>query len=425
MDKRLEHVFEKNKGEYLEHLKKLISIDTQVIGHGIDGGREKEGQEYIEKLFKELGADEIIEEPLDDDIIKKGVDEYFEGNLGHNYKDRYNLIGKFKGDSKGKSILFNGHIDTMPPGELNKWDTDPFMPTIKNGRLYGLGAADMKSGLMASIMAVKLLKDSGCELPGDITITSVVDEEGGGNGSLAVVLGGYKADAAVVCEPSNRNLIIAHMGFVFFQVDVKGIALHSGSKWKGVNAIEKAIKLIEALQEMEHRWLMLYKHPLLPPPTLNIGVIEGGTAGSTVPDSCTFKLCLHYLPKLMNYETVVKEVIDTIMLRAKGDEWLKDNLPNISIYQAGGAFEVDRNLPFVASAKDMMDKVLGSVEYLGGTAGNDARLFSNIGDMPTVVMGPGYLEQCHSPNEYVDIEDYFNFIKIYANLILKWSKNNG
>lgn len=422
MDRKLMKIFENHKEEYLQHLQNLVSIDTEVVGHGILGGKEKEGQKYIEKLFRKIGADEILIDPMKEEIIEKSKKEYGEGNLGHNYEDRYNVIGKFKGDPKGRTILFNGHVDTMPPGDLNKWHHNPFKPYINDGKLYGRGTADMKSGLMASIMAVKLLKDAGYELPGDVTVISVVDEEGGGNGSIQAVLNGHTADAAVICEPSEGNIIVAHMGFVFFEIKVKGIALHSGYKWKGVNAIEKAFKLIEALHEMEHNWLMKYKHPLLPPPTLNVGVIEGGTAGSTVPDSCTFKLCLHYLPKIMNHEQVVKEVIDTINTRAKGDLWLKDNIPEINVYQAGGAFETDIDHDFVKIAQKSLKDIIGDVKLLGGAAGTDARLYSNILKIPTVIIGPGYSDQCHSPNEYVLVEDYFNFIKSYANLILNWCK---
>lgn len=420
MDKKLLDTFEKHKEEYLQHLKNLVAIDTQDIGHGVLGGREKEGQEYIHKLFRDLKADEIAVEPMKEEIIQRAKKEYNEGNLGHNYENRYNVVAKFKGKSNGRTILFNGHVDTMPPGDLSKWDEDPFKPYVKDGKLFGLGTADMKSGLMASIMAVKLLKDAGYELPGDVSIVSVVDEEGGGNGSIQAVVNGHTADAAVICEPSEGNIIVAHMGFVFFQVKVKGVALHSGYKWKGVNAIEKAMKLIEALNELEHNYLMKYKHTLLPPPTLNVGVIEGGTAGSTVPDSCTFKLCLHYLPKVMSYDQVVRDVTEAIETRAKGDPWLRNNMPEISIYQAGGAFETDLDNDFVKVTKNSLEEVVGDVKLLGGAAGNDARLYSNILKIPTVIMGPGYSSQCHSPNEYVYVEDYYNYIKAYANLILKW-----
>lgn len=122
--------------------------------------------------------------------------------------------------------------------------------------MYGRGCTDMKGGLMASVMAVKLLQDAGYELPGDVTITSVCDEEGGGNGSIQAVMRGLKADGVVNCEPTDDTLILAHMGWVFFKVDFEGKACHSGAKAEGVSAIEKAIKVIQGLNEMEHRWLL-------------------------------------------------------------------------------------------------------------------------------------------------------------------------
>ncbi|WZL74183.1 ArgE/DapE family deacylase [Clostridiaceae bacterium 35-E11] len=420
MDKILAQMLDQNKEKYINYLKKLVALDTQVIGHGIDGGREKNGQVFLEKVLLEMGA-EVKREPLSEEIIQKGIKLFNEGNPGHDYTDRYNLVADFKGDKNGKSILFNGHVDTMPPGDISLWDTDPWEPVVKDGKLFGLGVCDMKAGLMASIMAVKLLQDAGIPLPGDVKITSVIDEEGGGNGSLAAMLNGHRADAAVICEPTGQHLTIGHMGFIFFQVDVTGIAIHSGTKWKGVNAIEKAIILIDALQELEHQWLMLYKHPFLPSPTLNIGVIEGGSAGSTVPDQCTFKLCLHYLPNVMSHESVVKEVTETLLTRAQGDVWLREHPPKISIYQAGGAFEINEQDAFVQIAKHTMNHVLGRPPVVNGSnAGNDARLLKNIGNMPALVMGPGNVEQCHVINEYISIEDYLQFILIYAELIQNW-----
>jgi acetylornithine deacetylase len=423
LKQRLTETLNKNQEKYINNLEGLIACDTQVIGHGIEGGKEKNGQVYLEKILSEMGAD-IKKEYLSEEIIQKGIQEFQEGNPGHNYRERYNLIACFNGSRKGRSILFDGHVDTMPTGELSFWETDPFLPTRKDGKLFGLGSTDMKAGLMAAIMAVKLLKDAGIPLPGDVKILSVVDEEGGGNGSIAGMLNGHKADGAVVCEPSENSIIIGHMGFIFFKIDVRGIALHSGNKWKGINAIEKAILLIQALQELEHQWLMTLKHPFLPSPTLNIGVIEGGTAGSTVPDFCFFKLCLHYLPNIMNYQSVVKEVTDTLLTRAQGDSWLKNNPPRISIYQAGGAFEIDEGNPFVQTVRETMASVTAKEPVItGATSGNDARVLLSIGGMPTVVLGPGFSAQCHSPNEFILIEDYLNYILIYANLILNWCAN--
>jgi acetylornithine deacetylase len=417
---RLRWVLEERREEYVDRLKELIACDTRLIGHGIEGGREKNGQLYLETLLKNLGA-EVVRQPMTEEIVQKGIALHGEGNPGHDYTDRYNLIATFRGTGQGRSILFDSHVDTLPYGDLRLWETGPFEPVVRDGKLYGLGASDMKSGLMASIMGVKLLKDAGLELPGDVHIWSVVDEHGGGNGTLAAVLAGHTADAAVICEPSDEQINIAHMGFIFFKVAVSGRALHSGMKWLGVNAIEKAMLLIEALRELEHEWLMRHKHPDLPAPTLNVGVISGGTAGSVVPDYCEFKLCVHYLPGAMTRESVTEEVRSAIMLRARGDGWLREHPPEISIYQAGGGFEMSREHPLVGTAARAMRVVFGDgVPITGSFAGCDARLLKNVGGIPTVMMGPGHNAQCAKPNEYVSIDNYLNFILAYALTILDW-----
>lgn len=420
MIERLKSVLEKNKEKYISRLSDLVAIDTHDIGHGIDGGLEQEGQDYLIDMFKDMGACVEIDQ-VREEVIEKAIKEFKEGNPGHNYEDRYNVYASFKG-GEGKSIMFNGHIDTMPSGDLSLWKTPPHKPTIKNGKLFGLGAADMKGGLMASIMAVELLKDAEIDLPGDVIITSVIDEEGGGNGSIAAAMNGQKADAVVVCEPTDYQLIAAHMGFVFFKVEVEGIAVHSGSKWLGVNAIEKAVKLMDAINELEHKWLMEYKHNLLPSPTSNFGVIEGGTAGSTVPSFCSFSTCVHYLPNQMNHDSVVKEYTEAINRACEGDEWLKDHKAKISIYQAGGPFEMELDHLFVDSFKNSFKVAMErEIDLVGSPAGCDSRIWKNIAGCPTLQYGPGRQSECHAVNEYIEIEQYLDAILIYARLIMDWS----
>lgn len=423
MNELLKTTLEKNREKYLKHLAELTAIDTHTIGHGIDGGLEEKGQEYMTGLFSAMGADSVVREDLSEEVILSSIQRYNEGNPGHNYDGRYNVYATFKG-GRGRSIMFNGHMDTMP-AEADKWSLDPFKPVVRDGKLYGLGTADMKSGLMAAVMAVQLIKDAGIELPGDVIISSVADEEGGGNGSIIAANGGLKADAVIVCEPTNYELIAAHMGFVFFKVKTKGIAVHSGSKWTGVNAIEKSMKLIRAIDELEHEWLLKYKHPLLPPPNSNVGVIKGGTAGSTVPDECTFNTCVHYHPKTMSYESVTKEYSEAMLLRSKGDKWLSENPPEISIYQVGGSFEMDLDHDFVASFKESFKAAVGrEVPIVGSPSGCDSRTWRNIAGCPTLQYGPGRLEECHAVDEYVGLDQYYDAILIYANLILNWCKGD-
>jgi len=397
-----------------------ILREVRVIGFGIDGGNEKNGQDYLLSLFSEMRADEVVVDKMDEEVIQSSIERYNEGNPGHNYENRYNVYASFKGNG-GRSILFNGHVDTMPYGDSSKWKFPPLEPVIDDGRLYGLGACDMKGGLMASILAVKLLQDAGIELPGDVFITSVVDEEGGGNGSIQAAVNGRKADAVVVCEPTDNELIIAHMGFVFYRVGVEGKSNHSGSKQLGVSAIEKAMKLIKALLDLENRWASRYSHGLLPPPSLNVGLINGGTAASTVAGSCTFDVCIHYLPEIMTEEMVEQMFRESLDSAAADDSWLEAHPPTMEKFQAGGAYEMDENHSLVNVFCGVYEKVRAVPAPISGSpAGCDSRIWKNIAGCPTVQYGPGRLEQCHAVNEYLSIDTYLETILIYANLILKW-----
>lgn len=422
MRERLKSAFEQNKVYFTEKLSELVRVDTSNIGHGIDGGLEAEGQEYLISLLESMGAGSIERDQMKEDIIERSLSMHQEGNLGHDYIDRYNVYATFKGGS-GNSILFNGHMDTMPANR-ELWTNDPHDPKVEDGKMYGLGVCDMKSGLLASVMAVKLLQEAGIDLPGDVVITSVVDEEGGGNGSIQAVMNGVRADAVVVCEPTDYELIAAHMGFVFFEVEVDGVAVHSGTKTDGVNAIEKAMKLARAIEELEHGWLLQYKHPLLPPPNSNLGVIEGGTAGSTVPEKCIMKYCVHYLPTQMSHDQVVKEFTSALLQCAAGDSWLEQHPPKVSVYQAGNPFEMDPDHAFVDSFREAFVAVKKKpVEIVGSPSGCDSRLWRNIAKLPTLQYGPGKLAQCHAIDEYVELEQYYDAIMIYAELILHWGTN--
>lgn len=419
--KQLEEVLKQNKEQYIEKLKELIAIDTHDIGHGIGGGLEKAGQDYMIRLLESMGADEITVDNMDENIIKECLEKYQEGNPGHNQTDRYNVYATFKGKAGGKSLLFNSHIDVMPADEEDGWTHPPYEPVIADGKLYGRGTADMKGGLMASVMAVKLLQDAGCELPGDVIITSVCDEEGGGNGSMQAVMRGLKADGVVNCEGTGDELILAHMGWVFFRVEFEGKACHSGGKKNGVSAIDKAFKVIQALNEKEHEWLLEYKHPLLPAPNLNIGVIHGGSAGSTVPGDCMFETCVHFIPNQMSQNQVVKEFTEAVNRISKSDEWLEQHPPKITVYQAGNGFEMEREHEFVNVFSHVYRECSGKeVKAAGSPAGCDSRLWRNIACCPTIQFGPGNLAQCHGVDEWVSVEAYLQSIIIYAKLILRW-----
>lgn len=420
MDK-LRATLDSRRDEYLRPLTDLIRLDTHCVGHGILGGFEKAGQDYMAALLRDMGA-EVRVVPLREEDVEAAIARYHDGNPGHDYTDRCNVYGRFPGNG-GRSLMFNGHMDTMP-AEAALWSQDPLTPVVRDGRLYGLGVCDMKSGLAAAAMAVRLVRDAGLALPGDVIICSVADEEGGGNGSIAAAMQGERADGVVVCEGTNYELVAAHMGFVFFRVEVEGLAVHSGIKWKGVSAIHKAMRLMSALDELEHMWLMRYKHPLLPAPNLNVGTIHGGSAGSTTAAACAFEVCVHYLPGQMSYEQVVAEFTETINLACRGNRWLDAHRPNLTVYQSGNGFEMDLTHAFTrAFQRAWQDVHLRPVPVVGSPAGCDSRTWRNIAGCPTLQYGPGELSQCHAIDEHIDLDMYYDAILTYAALILEWGNS--
>lgn len=416
----LKKTLEQNRDKYIERLAELVAIDTHDLNHGIDGGLEKQGQDYMIELFRRMGAEVRVDQIKEEDIVHC-LELYQEGNPGHNQTDRYNVYAEFQGIKPGKSLMFNGHIDVMPADDAQEWTSPPFEPQLRDGRMYGRGTADMKGGLMAAVMAVQLLQDAGIPFGGSVKITSVCDEEGGGNGSMQAIMSGERADGVVECEGTSDELILAHMGFVFFRVSLEGKACHSGCKRNGVSAIDKALKLINVLNEKEHEWLLSYKHPLLPAPNLNVGVIHGGSAGSTVAGECIFETCVHYLPGLMSHQQVVDEFNEVIERVTRSDSWLEQHPPKVTIYQAGGGFEMEESSPFVDSFKRAYRTVRGrQVRVVGSPAGCDSRLWRNIAKCPTIQFGPGNLAQCHGVDEWLDLDAYLQSILIYAELILDY-----
>jgi len=198
-------------------------------------GNELCAQELIESTLSSVGADIDRFEP--DNDAMRGHPEY---NPGHSYEGRPNIVGVIKGAGGGRSLMINAHADVVPAG-AEGWLCPPYEPRIIDGRLYGRGACGMKAGGAAALMALETLHECGIKLAGDVIFESVVDEEGGGNGTLACCLKGYKADAAVIPEPTGLSIMPAHMGWLFYRITFSGKPIHCAFKWKGVNAVDKCL----------------------------------------------------------------------------------------------------------------------------------------------------------------------------------------
>lgn len=414
-----------NHEKYLDFLRDLVSFDTSVILHGEDGQEEK-AQRHLAQYLRTLGCEVDIFEP-DNERMK----QYPGYNEGHSYKGRPNVVGIYRGTGGGRSLILNGHMDTMPAGNLDSWNTNPWEMTKVDDRLYGLGTDDMKGGLSAMILALELVLSQGFVPKGDIIIESVVDEEGGGNGTLACVEQGYKADGAIIAEGSNLEVFAANRGAWLVEARNEGVPIHASLRGFGVNAIDKMVKVIGCIRELETKWMTTKRHPLLAPPTFNIGCIEGGTAASTVAQSCVLKFDVEYFPSeidpfgvcyLVDKDQVAKEVEDYILLMCQGDEWLKDHPVTFKWYQDCSPFETDTNHPLVQTLANVSGEVTGKRVISGMTAGCDARHLNNILKIPTVVYGPGSCHYAHRVNEFLPEDQFYKSIEVFAKMIMEWTK---
>ena len=198
------------------------------------------------------------------------------------------VAGTWRGTRPGPRILLVGHVDVVPAGDLRTWSSPPFEPIVRDGQIYGRGSCDMKGGVVSALEAVRAIVESGIELGGEVVMVTVPSEEDGGGGALAAIRAGFTGDMAVIPEPTRLEVVIAHAGAITFTLDVPGKAAHASTRLEGVSALDKVLKLLEALADDERERNESEENPLmraigLPYPTI-IGKVHGGEWASTVLD---------------------------------------------------------------------------------------------------------------------------------------------
>ena len=406
------------KDEIFKTIQKLIRIPSVT-------GDEGEAQEFIFKLYLSLGLDVKKLIPKKEELIQHQA--YVETGLPYN-ESRPNIIGILPGVGNGRSLILNGHIDVVPPDPIEAWDEDgPWSGKIIGNRLYGRGAADMKSGLIANFFALKTILNLNLQPKGKIILESVIEEEAGGSGgTLALFLAGYKADLMITPEPFELKVITAHPGINYFRVTVLGKTAHAAQSHKGINAIGKLSKIYERLTKLDKERAKRNRYEFFEKLTgrscnLNIGTFHAGNWASTVAGSATLEARISYLP----YETeegIKKEVRNAIDEVVSKDSWLKEHPPIIEWYgwralpwvQDHNAFGVKQ---FLKTASEVLSQ---KVDVAACTCGLDARFGSYFG-VPSLVFGPkgGLL---HSSNEYVELDSVIKTIKVLATFIVNWCK---
>lgn len=320
---------------------------------------------------------------------------------------RANAVAELKGSGGGRRLLFNGHMDTVPPYDME----NACVPRFEGGRLYGRGTADMKGPLATMMAAVIAAKRLDLPLRGDVIFAAVADEEEGSLGTIRLLESGLRADGAIVGEPiGTRRVGIAQRGLEWYQVDFEGRTVHGGSQSTGINAIEKAAHFIRAVEEKLKPALAGRTHPILGQSSVNIAVINGGTQPSTVAGHCSVQLDRRFLPS-EPYEQVtaqLQSLLDELAAEDKDFRAALSVLP-ASVMEAGyvhRGFETPENDPLVrcccAAGEETFGQALSCVPVPCWT---DGGLLSHYGGIPTVVWGPGDLELCHSREEFIEPAD--------------------
>ena len=420
--------------EQAAELIKVESVNPKYPGTVYDDvvGGEGTAARQVSEIWKAAGAE------IDLFAVEPGRD---------------NAVGIFKGSGRGRSLIMNGHVDTVPVGNASDWaDGQPFSGRIDSERIWGRGAADQKCGVIAQAMAVAALAREGVRLHGDLIMEAVVGEEVMDHecGVSATIRRGYRADAAIVSEPTappgSLSVVPVSPGLFWFSVTVIGKASHASVRDEmiraggagsaiAVNAIEKGIRIMAAIRDLEEEWGITKRHPLFKPGhfTIHPGVITGGPYGVLVPfiisQFCTIEYACWFPPD-EDPETIKAEISTHVTRAAALDSWLRENPPRIDWKLHWPALNTPPTEPIVEAVSRAHREAVGSDAPIGGgqIAGFCAvcdAAFLSLAGIPSVVYGPGSILQAHTVDEWVSKADVVTAAKTFAIAAMEWCGASG
>ena len=297
--------------------------------------------------------------------------------------NRHNVIAQLENNGN-EAILFNGHMDTVPVGDIDKWHEDPYSGVLKEGRIFGRGSSDMKGGLASALVAMKLLKKM--DLNVNVVFSAVVGEEDGGIGIKHLLKSKFHADMAVVCEPTDLDIVRSHKGVAFLKINVGG-----------KDPISRASNIVKSIESMEFN----AQDDLLGKPSATVGTIKGkSNLGCDV----------------------------TVDRRILPDESLEDILEDMKVATNCNVDVISSRPPMVTHPSEKIAKCLkkavynvcGVVDVVGSPGGTDASYLSRAG-IPSVVFGPG--SDPHVSNESVEVEQLHLATRVYVELVKLVNKN--
>ncbi|HWQ37574.1 MAG TPA: ArgE/DapE family deacylase [Burkholderiales bacterium] len=385
-------------------------------------GEEGAAQDFMEGLFRGMGLT-VDRFAVDDDQLKN-LPGYAPA-LGR-WPRHDNVVGIHRpAVERGRSLILNGHIDVVPVGAESLWTSPPFEPVVRHGRLYGRGSGDMKAGIAAYVTAFQALRKLGLQPAATLFLQSVVEEECTGNGALACLHRGYRARGAVIPEPFDETILRAQGGVIWLQVEVFGKPAHVASAGQGINAIEAAYALWQALKALADEWNKpAARHPafahLDAPIKFNLGRIEGGEWASSVPTRCRMDLRCGFYPGTTAAQA--RAALEaTLAAAAEHDPRLKGT--RYAVRYAGFQSEgcvIDVDQPLVSLLADSHERVAGCrPEWFSSAATTDVRVFNLYGDTPATCYGP-QAGSIHGIDEWVSIQSMQRVAAVLALFIARW-----
>lgn len=374
------HVDESETVEVLKGLVRINSANPSLV-EGAPG--EAEIAEHVADFLCDIGLKTKVEE------VKPG---------------RPNVIGLLKGSTGGSALMLNGHMDTVG---ISYMEIDPLDPVVRSGKLYGRGACDMKGGLAAILSAVKAIVDSGVELRGDLIVAGVCDEEYASIGTERLAEE-VKVDAAIVGEPTGLQVLVAHKGFAWIDVETHGVAAHGSLPREGVDAIVKMGKVLVGIEKLQEGPLQRKKHGLVGSPSVHASTIQGGRELSTYPDYCKLQVERRMIPG-ETPEDVDAEMRKLLASLSRQDPKFKGTY---RITFVRGPMEVPSDSEICRVLHESAREVTGYEPlFIGGGGWLDTEIIWRKGT-PAVAFGPTG-SGAHAAVEYVELDSVVEAAKVF------------
>jgi acetylornithine deacetylase/succinyl-diaminopimelate desuccinylase family protein len=325
-----------------------------------------------------------------------------------------NVVAKYTGTKSGKTLLLNGHMDVVAPGK--EWTVDPFGGEIQDGKMYGRGTCDMKSGIAAMAAAMVGFKRSKKKFNGEIILMAVGDEETGSQFGTRYLLEqkiGLNADFAIVTEPTDLKLELGNRGLRWIDLSITGKACHAGRPHLGINAIEYGARLIDAIRTFKPKIRNDKFEPSLS--SLSVTQISGGTQANVIPNQCRITLDRRMLPGETT-ETVMSELSNIIDSAALSDVTIDIEMrPNF-----WDPYLISESEPIVQTIKNSYKKIIGKNPLIGTKpACTDGSHLFHIGKIPALLFGPGLPALSHQVNEYVPLRNIYLATDIFIDAFEK------